>query len=74
MIELKYKYPHQIPFPYRKDIEELKSILNKNGYNASDIDIYQAWLEHSEDWCAGWLMVDLSDESNLTYLLEYLKQ
>ena len=56
------------------EIAEMKAALNRAGYDASEADIEWAWEEHSEDWSAGWLVLDSCGGADgaVKYLLEYL--
>lgn len=52
----------------------LKAALNRAGYDASEADIVWAWEHHSDDWAAGWLVLDSCGGADgaVKYLLDYL--
>lgn len=42
----------------QKDCERIIEICKENGYEIDLLTAYNAWSEHSMDFCASWLFVD----------------
>jgi hypothetical protein len=57
------------------DCIKIQSILNVHGCMATMEECQELWERHSEDYCAGWLMIDsYSDENIWNILLPYLEK
>lgn len=67
--------PKESVSEYEPEVSLLREALNRAGYDASEADIAWAWGEHSEDWAAGWLVLDSCGgaDGGVRFLLEYLK-
>lgn len=56
-----------------EDVQRMRELLQANGYDASLPDIQWAWRSHSDDACAGWLVLScFEDEEILDALLHKL--
>jgi len=64
----------RLPGEEQTETPLLKAALNRAGYDASEADIVWAWEHHSDDWAAGWLVLDSCGGADgaVKYLLEYL--
>jgi len=58
----------------RDDCFILMEQLRVAGYNCNLKDICDAWEEYSDSMCAGWMMVDKSDDTNIIHILHYLRE
>jgi len=62
MKRLKFKDPYDGDDSYSYDIERIVNIFADRGYEISYNDAKLAWKNHSDMMCAGWLILDESDE------------
>lgn len=51
------------------DVSYLAHILRAEGYSAELYDIYEAWSEISDDYCAGWLIPEAFQPDEITPML-----
>ncbi len=58
---------------YRSDIERIKKILIKKGYNANMTNSEELWDKYSDSMCAGWMNLPEEDEEVFDCISYYLK-
>jgi hypothetical protein len=58
---------------YSSDIDSIVLVAYKNGYDIDREDAQLVWEEHSEDYAAGWLMLE-PEEDILFYLKKYCNE
>lgn len=73
MIELHYYNNDPYKDYYYDDIRRILRVLHSKGYTATVDDIVRAWEAHSEDYCAGWLVLPDNDDEIYTNIMRYLK-
>lgn len=49
-------YSHDTGYP--EDILRMQAVCINNGYGIGRLDCQRIWEEHSETFCAGWLMME----------------
>ena len=57
---------------FLEDLIMLVGHLKKHGYDVHPLHVDAAWTQHSDDLCAGWLIVGDYPDSNVENLLKYL--
>lgn len=60
-------YDPQKEFP--EEVQKLVTAAHIQGYRLSLIHAAELWIRHSEDYCAGWLQVQGSNDEDLVRIL-----
>lgn len=55
-----------------KELERLINVAGANGWHLSKKLAGLIWRDHSDDWCASWLILPERDEEIWRYLKEYV--
>jgi len=63
-----------IPSEYAVDAVAITRALETKGYQVSPQDAYEAWKEHSDSYCASWLILPEGQDEILRSVLPYLKE
>ncbi len=54
-----------------EDRARIIRLLRTQDLECSDLDAYYMWADHSDDYCAGWLIMPESDEHVLEGIAPY---
>lgn len=55
------------------DAAKIVEAMARRGFEISEADAEWAWQQHSDNWCASWLLVDDSDEAIAAYILDHME-
>lgn len=56
----------------KKDCERIQQIAMEHGWSISWKVAGLIWADHSDDWCASWLVLPKEDEQIWHYVKEYM--
>ena len=57
---------------WRDDLDRMRKVLNERGYDASDRDLYDCWVDHSDTYAASWLWIGNDDAYLFSVLARHL--
>lgn len=63
---------HELAKQFADHVARMRGCLHAAGRHALDDDIVRAWVQYSDDLCAGWLMLPDDDSALLAILLKHL--
>jgi hypothetical protein len=67
-------YRQKEEFCYKHDVLRIVEAFANMGHTISEIDAQLAWEEHSDDLCAGWLILPDTDREIMNALIPYLEE